>query len=49
MEREEFTSQNLIRELKPSESRDCQNFLRMNNDSFNELLEMILHYTLCMI
>lgn len=41
LKREEFTSENLLRELKLSEPRDYQNFLRMNNDSFNELLEMI--------
>jgi len=34
-------SENLLRELKLSEPSDYQNILRMNNDSFNELLEMI--------
>lgn len=37
----EFTRENLLRELNLSEPRDNQNCLRMNNDSVNELLEMI--------
>jgi len=41
LKRSEFTSKNLLRNLKLSEPRDYQHFLRMN-DTFNELLEMIL-------
>lgn len=41
LKRSEFTSENLLCDLKLSEPNDYQNYLRMNNDTFNELLEII--------
>lgn len=42
LKRSEFASENLLRDLKLNELWDYQKNVCVNNDTFNELLEMIL-------